>query len=74
MDDPYFEGIMTLTGTPEWEMLVEELEKMVYEIQANALEAGSWEQVQQDKGFAKGLAYMIHLRENTKLEKKNADV
>jgi hypothetical protein len=42
--------------------------------QANALEASSWEQVQQDKGFAKGLAYMINLREDTKLEKKSADV
>jgi hypothetical protein len=74
MDDPYYEAIMTLTGLPEWEMLTEELAKMVYEIQANALEASSWEQVQQDKGFAKGLAYMINLREDTKLEKKSADV
>jgi hypothetical protein len=74
MDDPYYEAMMTLTGLPEWELLVEELEKMVYEIQANALEASSWEKVQEDKGFAKGLAYMINLRQQTKLEKKSADV
>jgi hypothetical protein len=73
-EDKYFDDMMTLTGTPEFEVLVEELERMVYEIQANALEAPSWERVQEDKGFAKGLTYIINLREHTKLEKKNADV
>jgi uncharacterized protein YbcC (UPF0753/DUF2309 family) len=74
MDDKYFEEIMTLTGTPEFATLVEELERMVYNLQANAFDATSWEQVQEDKGFAKGLAYIINLRENTKLEKKHADI
>jgi hypothetical protein len=77
-EDKYFDDMMTLTGTPEFEVLVEELKRMVYESQANAFEAPSWDQLQEDKGFAKGLAYIINLRENTKQEKKleeqNADV
>ncbi len=75
MDDQYFEAIMVLTGTPEFKVLVEELERMVYQSQANAFEASSWDKLQEDKGFAKGLAYIINLRENSKTEKKaNADV
>ena len=75
MDDQYFENIMVLTGTPEFRVLVAELERMVYTLQANAFEAPSWDRVQEDKGFAKGLAYIINLRENSKLERKiNADV
>lgn len=73
MEDQYFEDIMVLTGTPEFKELVKELERMVYNIQANALEAPSWDKVQEDKGFASGLNYIIRLRENSKTEKKQAD-
>lgn len=74
MDDKYFEDIMILTGTPEFKVLTKELERMVYQLQANAFEAPSWTKLQEDKGFAKGLAYIINLRENSKTEKANADV
>jgi len=70
MDTKYFEDIMILTGTPEFKVLVEELKRMVYELQANSFDADSWDQVLEDRGYAKGLAYMINLRENSKLEKK----
>ena len=62
----YYEQIIQLTAYPEWGELVKELEKMIYNIQANSLEAPSWDVVCESRGFAKGLAYLVNLREDTK--------
>jgi len=64
-DQQYFEAIITLTGYPEWEILVEELKKEIYQTQANVLEnSTTWDQVCAAKGWAAGLAYLVNLREN----------
>lgn len=77
-DQQYFEDITTLTGYPEWAVLVKELEHMIYHTQANAIERTSWEKVNEDRGFAKGLAYIVNLREDNKkaldIVKANADI
>jgi hypothetical protein len=62
----YYEDLLTLTSYPEWALLVEDLEKEIYQLQANAFEASSWEQLQQDKGYALGLAQIVNLRDDIK--------
>lgn len=65
-DKEYFEKMITLTAYPEWATFVEELKKEIYHSQANCLEnASTWEEVCKEKGWVKGLAYVINLRENT---------
>lgn len=75
-DIVFFDTILQLTAYPEWGMLVKELESIIYHTQSNALEAASWEKVQEDKGFAKGLAYIVNLRDTAKRQKEiySADV
>jgi uridine phosphorylase len=65
-NDKYYEQMIQLTAYPEWGELVEELKRMIYNVQANALEAKSWEEVCENKGFAAGLAFLVNLREDTK--------
>lgn len=65
-NDKYYEKMITLTAYPEWHELTEELKRMIYNIQANALEAKSWDEVCENRGFAKALAYLVNLREDTK--------
>lgn len=55
-----------MTSYNEWEDYVSELEREIYQIQSNALEAKSWEEVQFFKGYAAALARTVNLREDTK--------
>ncbi len=76
-DDKFFEDMITLTGYPEWDVLVKDLENVIYHTQSNALEATSWEAVCESRGFAKGLAYLVNLRDTikkTQQEITNAEV
>jgi len=68
-DKEYLEAITTLTGYPEWAVLVEEFKSLIYQLQAGALEADSWDKVVEAKGFARGMAYIVNLRDtNTALK------
>lgn len=64
--DQYNEAILEVTGSPQWRIVTRGLENDIYNIQARALEANSWEEVVEMRGFAKGLAFIIGLRDNTK--------
>jgi len=61
----YYEAMITLTSYPEWSEWCEEIAKEIYQIQANALESKDYGDLCERKGFAKGLAYVINLREDT---------
>lgn len=76
-DRAYFDAMITLTAYPEWKILLEELKKEIYHSQANCLEnASTWDAVCVEKGWVKGLAYVINLRDNTKtaMETHDADL
>jgi hypothetical protein len=77
-DQKYYEQMLTLTGQPEWDVLVEELRKEIYQTQANLLEnSQNWDQVCAAKGWCAALAYLINLRPRIKMqvqESENADV
>lgn len=59
----YIEYIEEMIATPGWSILVEEFEKDIYALQADALEARSWEDVQRMRGEANKLAEMVNLAE-----------
>ncbi len=69
------DAVLEVTGGPAWEIVCKGLANEIYQAQAQALDCESWDQVNELRGFAKGLAYMMRLRERTILEKQNrADV
>ena len=70
MNEKYNEAMITLTSYPEWSDLVKELENIIYQVQANSLEATSWDALCENKGFARGLAYITNLRETIKQQAK----
>ena len=77
--DKWEEDMITLTGYPEWATLKDELTRQIYQAQGNLLEnATNWDDVMFGKGWCKAFAYIINLRDNTKLlqeaEKANADL
>lgn len=77
-DRDFQEAMITLTAYPEWQEMVKDLESLIYHTQSNALEAKSWEILNENKGFAKGLQFVCDLRDRvktmTQVEKANADL
>lgn len=69
-DEKFFEDMIALTGYPEWSELVKDLESQIYHTQANSLEAKTWEEVNEARGFARGLAYIVNLRDTIKQAQK----
>lgn len=59
------EAILSVTGGPDWEIVKKVLLADIYNIQAGALDAKSWEAVCEARGFAAALAYIVNLRETT---------
>ena len=57
----YIRYMEEMIATPGWTILVEESEKEIYHIQADALEANSWEAIQQMRGRAEALNELITL-------------
>ena len=61
--------MISLTANREWEDLVEELKKEIYHQQSNVFDnAQNWDQVCFLKGWCAALAYIINLRDTTKLQ------
>lgn len=71
------EKMITLTAYPEWEELVNDLKKMIYTEQADGFElAKDFPNLCERRGFAKGLAYIVNLRDTVKKidEVEHADI
>lgn len=63
--EQFNQAVLTVTAGPDWDIIKQGLSNDIYQVQAGALDAKTWEDVCEAKGFAGGLAYMINLRENT---------
>lgn len=63
--DEFNEAVLAVTSGPAWDIVKKGLSNDIYQLQAGALEANSWEAVKEARGFAAGLGYIINLRENT---------
>ena len=74
--DDFNNAVLAITAGPDWDVVKQGLSNDVYQVQAGALDAKSWEAVCEARGFAQGLAYIINLRENTlkQIEIADADV
>ncbi len=57
------DAVLSITGRPEWAVIVKGLQNDIYHSQASALDAPNWDTVCELRGFAKGLAFVINLRD-----------
>ena len=63
--EDFNDAILMCTGHPEWEIVKKGLANDIYQAQAQALDAEDWDKVNELRGFAKGLAFIINIREST---------
>lgn len=56
----YYDDLDVTFGTRGWKSIVEDAQKMIYQFQADALDAQSWEAVVEMRGAAKMLAWLIN--------------
>jgi len=63
--EEFNDAVLHVTGGPEWDIVKQGLSNDIYQAQAGALDAKTWERVNELRGFAQGLAYVINIRENT---------
>lgn len=70
------EAVISFFSGPEWETIKKGLEHDIYNIQASMLDVNSWDEVNQLKGFCRGIAYVINLRDSIKAarDSENAEV
>lgn len=57
------DAVLALTGLPEWNILQQALNHEIYQCQASSLDVNTWEEVCALRGYAKGLAFVINLRD-----------
>jgi len=63
--DDFNAAILSITAGPDWDIVKKGLSNDIYQVQAGALDAKTWEAVCEARGFAQALAYLINLRETT---------
>lgn len=61
----YFNDLEDMFGTPGWRNLVDDAKREIYELQATALEAASYEEIMFMKGQAEVLNRIVNLRDIT---------
>lgn len=74
-DKVYYEAILSLTSSKEWEAWTAELEKEIYQEQADVLDSvENWGDVKEKQGYVKGLTRAVNLRADTLAILETADV
>ena len=70
------EAILSLTGTPEWQALIQVLEAENSVALQNQLDAPDWSEFKFQQGYRQALFFVFNLREHTKqlVESKDATV
>jgi len=71
--EQFDEAVLELTGRPEWAVFEQGLKNEIYQSQARALSAESWEVVCRLRGFAEGLSFVGNLRAMTVAAQENND-
>lgn len=66
-------AVLEITGNPNWAIIQKGLANDIYNAQASALDAKTWEEVNALRGFAQGLAFVINLRESVTRAKEIND-
>lgn len=68
-DQKFFDDLEELFSMPAWKALVKEAERTIYHLQAEALEAGSFEEVCVKRGRAQQLAEFVNMEPSLDLQK-----
>jgi len=66
-------AILLVTGSPEWKVIQRGLFNEIQASQASSLFLPTWERVNEEKGFVRGLMYCVTLREQMIAAKKQAE-
>ena len=69
----YFDMLDETFGTPGWSLLVDEAKRQIYKLQADALEAKSWEDVLIHRGRALQLDDLINMKDAAQIARKAAE-
>ncbi len=73
----YIEHLEEMIATPGWSIFIEDSKREIYEIQAAALEATTWDHVQRMRGRADQLSEIINLEDmvaNQRMEMEMEEV
>ena len=70
------EAVLSLTGTPEWEALIQVIGTENAAAMRNQLDAPDWGEFKFQQGYREALFFVFNLREHTKqlVESKDATV
>jgi len=71
--EEFEDAILLLTGSPNWGIIQKLLFNEIQTSHNNAFFLPTWEHVQEEKGFCRGLMYVITLREQLMAAKKQAE-
>ena len=66
----YWDDLEEMFATNGWRQLILELKAEIYQSQADALEAPTWDDVNRFKGRANALAYIANLEQIVSLQRK----
>jgi hypothetical protein len=69
-EEQYLDAVLSVTGGPNWDIVKAGWANEIYELQAQMLDVKSWDEVCELRGFARGLAMAMNLRET--VETQNA--
>lgn len=67
------DAILLVTGMPEWHTLQVGLFNEIQAVQSNAFMLSSWDKVNEERGFCKGLMYVVTLRDQLIAAKTQAE-
>ena len=69
MSNPYQkldEDVLSITGSPEWESVIQLLEAEANAALQNQIDAKDWGEFKEQRGYRAGLSFVARLREITK--------
>lgn len=64
-DERIIEAILSVTSGPDWDVFKHALAQEIFALQGTSLDAESWDEIKEARGFARGLAFVINIRETT---------
>jgi len=69
----YFDMLDETFGTPGWSLLTDEAKRHIYKLQADALEAKTWDEVLIMRGRALQLDDLVNMRDAAQIARKAAE-
>lgn len=71
--EDFEDALLIITGHEKWPILQQVLYNEMQVSSDNGLFLPTWEKVQEEKGFIRGLMYVVSLRDQVKAAQKQAE-